>query len=52
MGTMITFLRIFLGWLGAILLLGNIAVATYCLIRLFRAPTLANLREVQRKRTA
>ena len=52
MGGVITFLRIFLGRLGAILLLGNIVVATYCHIPLFRVPTSADLPEVLRKRTA
>jgi predicted permease len=33
-------------WLVAILLLGNIAMATYCLIQLFRVPASADLREV------
>ena len=35
-----------LGWLVAILLLGNIAMAAYCLIQLFRVPASADLREV------
>ena len=40
-------------WLAAILLLGNIAMATYCLIQLFRVPASADLREVLlRKGTA
>jgi len=30
----------------AILLLGNIAMAVYCLIQLFRVPATADLREV------
>lgn len=33
-------------WLVAILLLGNIAMAAYCLIQLFRVPASADLREV------
>jgi predicted permease len=35
-----------LGWLVAILLLGNIAMATYMLIRLFRLPTSAKLEQL------
>ncbi len=35
-----------LGWLAAILLLGNIAMATYMLIILFRLPANATLAEV------
>ncbi len=42
-----------IAWLVAILLLGNIAMATYCLIQLFRVPASADLREVLlRKGTA
>ena len=33
-------------WLVAILLFGNIAMAVYCLIQLFRVPATADLREV------
>lgn len=33
-------------WLVAILLLGNIAMAAYCLIQLFRVPSSAGLRDV------
>jgi hypothetical protein len=33
-------------WLVAILLLGNIAMAIYCLIQLFRVPASAGLRDV------
>jgi hypothetical protein len=33
-------------WLVAILLLGNIAMATYCLIQLFRVPASAGLSDV------
>ncbi len=33
-------------WLVAILLLGNIAMATYCLTQLFRVPASAGLRDV------
>lgn len=40
-------------WLVAILLLGNIAMATYVLIQLFRLPTGASLHDlVVRRRTA
>ena len=35
-----------LGWLIAILLLGNIAMATYMLIQLFRVPMKAGIEEV------
>ena len=42
-----------IAWLVAILLLGNIAMAMYCLIQLFRVPASADLREVLlRKKTA
>lgn len=37
-------------WLVAILLLGNIAMAAYCLIQLFRVPATADLREVLLRR--
>ena len=33
-------------WLIAILLLGNIAMATYALVQLFRVPATASMREV------
>lgn len=33
-------------WLVAILLLGNLAMATYCLIQLFRVPVSAGLSEI------
>jgi len=33
-------------WLVAILLFGNIAMATYCLIQLFRVPVSADLSEI------
>ena len=39
-----------IAWLVAILLLGNIAMATYCLIQLFRVPASADLREVLLRR--
>lgn len=35
-----------LAWLVAILLFGNIAMAIYCLIQLFRVPPTADLKEV------
>ncbi|HVE16133.1 MAG TPA: DUF1475 family protein [Chthoniobacterales bacterium] len=34
------------GWLVAILLLGNMAMATYALIQLFRVPANASIRDV------
>lgn len=39
-----------LGWLVAILLLGNIAMAIYVLIQLFRLPTTASLEDLLTRR--
>jgi hypothetical protein len=41
-----------LGWLIAILLLGNIAMASFMLIELFRVPATASVREVLLRRDA
>ena len=42
-----------LGWLVGVLLLGNIAMAVYALIQLFRVPATASVEEVLlRRRTA
>lgn len=38
------------GWLIAVLLLGNIAMAVYALIQLFRVPTTASIEEVLLRR--
>ncbi len=40
-----------LGWLAAILLLGNIAMATYVLIQLFRLPKTATLEHLIARRS-
>jgi hypothetical protein len=39
------------GWLVAILILGNMAMATYALIQLFRVPANARLRDVLLRKT-
>jgi hypothetical protein len=41
-----------LGWLIGILLLGNIAMAVYLLIQLFRLPASASLEQLLARRTA
>jgi hypothetical protein len=41
-----------LGWLVAILLLGNIAMAVYLLIQLFRLPKTATLEHLIARRSA
>lgn len=40
------------GWLVGILLLGNIAMAVYALIQLFRVPATASLTDVLRRKEA